>query len=262
MEINKKYNIEEFYIGELYLYTNFANFISPYYNTNQQNKIESFSKTGAINFQQDEARKYIDWENKREYTGFLTIFYKKDNKYICLHDGVSYYIDGNNFIENLIPLNQLLPKINTNKISEISITNALELFDILFKQQVNLYNKEKYPITDYYIGNLVLRETYHQDSLQESRYIYINLPYHIILDKSNLFIESYNQENYTNIIYRCLFLKQHQHLYNLNNYQYYDPNEENLQSIIPLKDYLQELEPPYDETISITKALKLFKHTI
>ena len=262
MEINKKYDIEKFYIGELYLYTNFANFISPYYNTNQQNKIESFKKTRAINFQQDELRKYIDWENKREYTGFLTIFYKQDDKnYICLHDGISYRIDGANFIENLIPLNEILPKVNTERITKLSVSTTLELFDTIFKEQTTLYNKDKHLISEYYVGDIILKETYHQELYPESRYIYINLPHHILLEKYNLSIQCYQQEDYTNIIYRCLFLKYNKHLYNLNNHQFYNQDEYTFESITPLKEYLQETyKPIFLETVSIPKALKLFKN--
>jgi len=264
MEINKKYDIDKFYIGELYLYTNFANFISPYYNINQQNKIKSFKNSRAINFQQDELRKYIDWENKREYTGFLTIFYKQDDKnYICLHDGTSYRIDGTNFIENLIPINEVLPKVNTEKIPKLNISTALELFDTIFKEQTTLYNKDKHLLSEYYIANITLKETYHQEQYPESRYIYINLPHHILLEKSNLSIQTYQQEDYTNIVYRCLFLKQNQYLYNLNNHQFYNQNEYTFESLIPLKDYLQESNKSISqETVSIPKALKLFKNII
>lgn len=258
---NKEYNIEEFYVGELYLYTNFANFISDSYN--QANKIDIFSQSRAINFQQDMESKYIDWENGREYTGFLTIFYKQGDKYICLHNGTSYELKGDNFIENLIPLTELLPKISTELIKSITIPRLLDLFDILFRQQTNLYNNDKYPITDFYIGDLSLRKIYHQESLPDSRYTYINLPYHIILDKTDLAIHSFKQSDYINVVYRCLFLKQGLDLYNIHNHQYYNPNEDTFQTIITLKEYLKEYNISISsDTISIPKSLKSFKRTL
>lgn len=263
MKKNNKYNIEEFFVGELYLYTNFANYISESYNPINQNKVNTFSQSGAINFCQEESRKYIDYENGREYTGFLTIFYKQGNKYICLHDGISYELKGANFIENLVPLNELLPKINTEILSEISIPRALELFDILFKQQTTLYNKEKQPISDYYIGDIVLKETYHQETLPDSKYTYINLPHHIILDKSNLAFQTFQEDNYMNIVYRCLFLKQDLDLYNLHNHQFYNSHEDTFQSIISFQEHIKSIDITIpSETISIPKALKLFKKTI
>lgn len=265
MDKNKKYNIEEFFVGELYLYTNFANFIYESYNPQNRNYVDNFSHSGAINFQQDLISRYIDWENKREYTGFLTIFYKLGDKYICLHDGKPYKLNGSNFIENLIPLSTLLPQINTHLLPEITISKALQLFDILFKNtkdDINLYDETKEKIQDFYIGDIILKEIYHQESLPDSKYQYINLPHHIMLDKSNLLVQRFSDSDYISTVYRCLFLRHDIDLYNINNNQFYNPHEDNLQMLITFQDYMKEFNIGIlQETISIPKALKLFKKT-
>lgn len=260
---NKGYNIEEFYIGELYLYTNFAKFLSESYNPKNQSKINTFAQSRAINFQQDMESRYIDWENGREYAGFLTIFYKQGNKYVCLHDGISYEINGSCFIKNLVPLNELLPKVNSKVESCISIARALELFDILFKKEESqLYNENKQSISDFYVGDLVLREMFHQETLLDSTHTYINLPNHVMLDKSGLAIQSFNEGTYVNRVYRCLFLKDGVDLYNVNNHQFYNPNEDTFQMIVNFKDYTTEYGINVTaQQISIPKALKKFKKT-
>lgn len=258
----KKYNIENFYIGELYLYKNFAGFISESYNKDNNSKVDTFEQTGAINFMQAEESKQIDWINKREYTGFLTIFYKQDNKYICLHDGIPYEINGDNFIKNLIPLNELLPKISSKILSKISMGKALELFNILFKnnKEETLYTEIEYPVSDFIIGDIILKEVQYQELTTDIDYSYIDLPYHTMLNKSNLSIQSFRQDNYINTVYRCLFLKDGVDLYNINNHQFYNPNEDIFQTLINFRDYTQ-IKPSKD-SISIPKALKKFKQTI
>lgn len=265
MDKNKKYNIEEFYVGELYLYTNFANFISVSYNPQAKDQVRNFLQSGAINFQKDMESRYIDWDSGREYTGFLTIFYKQGDKYICLHDGKPYKLNGSNFIENLVPLSSLLPQINTQLLAEITVSKALQLFEILFKNtkdEINLYDETKEKIQDFYIGDIILKEIYHQESLPDSKYQYINLPHHIMLDISNLLVQRFSDSNYISPVYRCLFLRHDIDLYNINNNQFYNPHEDNFQMLITFQDYMKEFNIGIpQETISISKALKLFKKT-
>lgn len=262
----EKYNIENFFVGELYLYTNFANFISDSYDPQTKNQVINFIQSGAINFQTDMESRYIDWDSGREYTGFLTIFYKKGTRYLCLHNGMSYELNGSNFIENLIPLNEILPKINTEIMTSVTIERVLQLFDILFKELIEytqLYNDSKRPISDFYVGDLILKQFYHQESFHESRRQYINLPSHIMLDRHHLTIQTFTEEDYLKVIYRCLFLKQGLDLYNLHNHQVYSHNEDTIQSIVNFQDYLKKFKVEISqELISIPKALKLFKKTI
>lgn len=263
MTKQNKYPIENFYIGELYLYTQFAGMTKGSYIPSGLEKIESFSKTGAINFQPDMISRYIDWENKREYTGFLTIFYKEGNNYICLHDGKIYQLNTPIIIDNLTPINDLLPKIDSKRINQISMYDALELFDILFNESENqLYIEKDRNITDFYVGDLTLREINPSHSM-DTRINYVGLSQRLMLEKSYLDVYSYEQESYINTVYRCLFLKDGVDLYNIHNHQFYNPYEDSIENIIPLKEYLEEFEikSPSKKT-TIHKTLRLFKKTL
>lgn len=259
-----QYPITDFYIGELYLYTKFGNLLMGESIEESERRVQSFSQSGAINFQPDLISRYTDWENKREYTGFLTVFYKQNNKYLCLHDGKIYQLNHPIIIDNLVPLRDLLPKIDAKSIPRISMYEALELFDILFKEDVideKLYNGNKQKISDFIVGDIILREKTPIESA-DARYQYFNLPYHIMLEKSNLAVHSFSGSNYTNIVYRCLFLKDGVDLYNINNFQYYNPNEDSFERIITFDRYMEDFDLSIQsDKMTIPKALRLFKKT-
>jgi len=264
MEKNKVYPIEDFYVGELYLYTSFGNFFQSDLNIEGSNNLEAFSLTGAINFQKDLVSRYTDWENKREYHGFLTIFYKQGDKYICLHDGVIYELNSPCIIDNLIPLKELLPKVNALLPSKINAYKALELFDIVFKKDESImYTEQEQLITDFYIGDISLKESTHPSELFDTRIEYFSLPEHIMLEKNNLALYSHDNGRYTSTVYRCLFLRDIVDLYNLNNHQFYNDNEDKFTQIIGFREYMSEFKIDIPrESITIPKALKYFKKTL
>lgn len=265
MSKNKLYQIENFYVGELYLYTAFGNLLTGNPIVEGREKLESFSKTGAIDFQKNYVNKYIDLETKREYNGFLTIFYKQENKLICLHDGKTYDLVGSYIIDNLVPLNELLPKVDNINISKISMIKALQLFNTLFKSETQeswLYQGNEFATADYYVGDLSLKE---QTPItpNDSRIKYIDLPQHIMLGRTSTEICSYGSDNYVNTVYRCLFLRDGVDLYNLHNHQFYNPHEDKLDRIITFSDYNETFGfQPIKDKISIPKALRLFKKTL
>lgn len=263
MTKQNKYPMKNFYVGELYLYTQFAGMTKGSYIPAGLEKIESFSKTGAINLQKDMVSRYIDWENSREYTGFLTIFYKEGNNYICLHDGKTYQLGTSIIIDNLTMINDLLPKIDSKRLSQISMYDAIELFDILFQETENeLYKETDRSVKDFYVGDLTLSEknpSYNMDT----RVRYIELPQRLMLSKSFLDVYSYENEEYINTVYRCLFLKDGVDLYNIHNHQFYNPYEDIIEGIVPLQEYMDEFEiTTPTKKITIPKALRLFQRTI
>lgn len=266
MEKNKKYSINEFFVGELYFAVSFGNLLVNQSIQEGMDKITSFTQSGAINFQQNLMDKYIDWENRREYTGFLTIFYKQGSKYICLHDGIAYELSGVNFIDNLVPLSELLPQIDTQTISSINMYRALQLFDILFnknKDMSQLYLGEKQLVSDFYVGDISLKEMYRKEQGSDSRRKYIDLPQHYLLDKSGLTLYSFRKSDYVSTVYRCLFLRQGVDLYNVNNNQFYNHNEDKIQGIVDFREYITNFGiKTQSSELSIPKALKLFKRTI
>lgn len=258
-----KYPIGNFYVGELYLYTSFGNLLAGELPNDGKAKIDEFMHSGAINFQQDMKSRYTDWENQREYTGFLTIFYKEGKNYICLHDGKTYQLGTANIIDNLTPLKSLLPKIDAKRLTQISMYDGLELFDILFTETENkFYIGSEQKITNFYVGDIALRTGTPIEATDERTH-YIQLPQQLMLEKSGLDMYSYRSEAHVNTVYRCLFLKDGVDLYNINNHQFYNPNEDLFKSLISFKEYMAELEIRTPaKTTTIPKALRLFKKTI
>ena len=260
-----EYPIIDFYVGELYLYKKFGNLLTGESIQDGEIRIQKFSESGAINFQHDLASQYIDWEKEIEYTGFLTLFYKQNGKYICLHDGKTYDLSSLIIIDNLVLLKDLLPKIDNKKISRISMYDALELFDILFKEdsiEQSLYLENKHKITDFYVGDITLRERKSIDTI-DKRCEYINLSHHLMLEKEGLAIHSSQASDYTNVAYKCLFLRDGVDLYNIHNNQFYNPNEDEFESLSPFAEYLLSNKVSFkSEQTTIPKALRLFKRTI
>lgn len=265
MSKNTLLNIDDFFVGELYLYKSFGNFINGVNSEEEIRIMENFSLTRAINFQQDLISRYIDWDNLREYNGFLTIFYKHDDNYICLHDGNSYKLNSKYIIDNLVPLRDLLPKIDTPQIENINFYQALNVFDLLFQKEsdeTRLYLNHCINTSKLYVGDISLKERTPVES-NESRIAYLNLPQHIMLNRRGLELYSYASSNYINTVYRCLFLLDGVDLYNINDNQFYNPNEDNFDNLITFEDYLKEFEKKETpQTLSIPKALRLFKKTL
>lgn len=151
---NKKiYNINNFYIGELYLSYEFKNLLQSE-NSIQKSKTSSLCINGAINFEQGLLRKYIDWEKRKSYEGILTIFYKENDNYISLYSGKLYNSNSEDFYENLVSLPNALPKSGFDIPSRISIKEALFLFDTLFKNS-KAKNIEEFYSTDYQIPDWI-----------------------------------------------------------------------------------------------------------
>ena len=259
-----EYPITSFFVGEIYLYTKFGNLLKGETTNECEERLKSFQASGAINFQKDSLSRYIDWEETRKYTGFLTIFYKQDNKYICLHDGKVYHKNEATIIDNIIPLTDILPKLEKKYQPRISMYDALELFDNLFQEDLTapiMYQEENKPITDFYVGDIVLQER--NIGNRDERIRYIDLPHHLILQKAGLLQHSYEIENYLNSVYRCLFLKDGVDLYNVNNSKFYNPYEDDFETLIPLTEHLTKEEVIcHSKSISIPKALRLFKKSI
>ena len=260
-----QYPITNFFVGELYLYTKFGNLVSGEDFQNCKKSLDVMLNSEAICFQKDLISRYIDWENSREYIGFLTIFYKQDNKYICLHDGKIYTLNSSNIIDNLVPLNELLPKIDKKSLTRIGMCEALELFDVLFKEEISeveLYKDNNKPITDFIVGDIALRERTPVE-VADARVKYIDLPHHLMLEKDNLSIYSFSQSNYINTVYRCLFLKDGVDLYNLHNHQFYNPHEDVFDNLVSFPNYMDDFDmKPKQDRMSVSKALRLFKKTI
>ncbi|HHT37904.1 MAG TPA: hypothetical protein GXZ95_00630 [Mollicutes bacterium] len=295
---SKKYNVENFYVGELYLSFPFITTTVESCSNKKEYleimKVDSICKKGAIEIRKGSLGKYFDWDSKRCYEGVLTIFYKIDDKYLSFHNGEFYDSFGEDFCDNLVSLSELLPKVDFIKPTSISIKEAINLFDYLFKKKKSnkideLCDKTKYQIQDFYVGNLNLYEGFSLEMENEYKksYQHANLPQKYILFNSDANIgEMYGikGEEKTDhgsiygvhdfVVFKSLFLKQPHGLYNLHNYQVYNQgiltkehfnnkekvDESHYDMMIPFQEYLENGSVEVEsDLITISEALKLYK---
>lgn len=279
---NKKYNIEDFYIGELYIGD-----LGLYSATIVVDTIQN----GAIDIQDRLLIKHYDKDRHRYYDILLTIFHKYNNEYTCLHNGKTYTQEGTDYCKSLISLKDLLPKVSYNIPEYLSFKEPYHIFDKLFKNRkaqkiANSHNKTPYDINDFYTGNLNLYEGFIlEESGSHYPYTYYNLPELRILFESDAkvkvgnYLEIFNEQDNTSkthnyLVCNCLFLKfQGENLYNINNFQTYNKGvlsneqltefkigESYYDHMVPFTETLKEQEVKYDkEKITIPKALKLYK---
>lgn len=277
----EKYDINNFYIGELYLSFHIGSLFedSDIRKQNEENnKIFDMYKTEAINFQKYSIRRY-DYDSMKKYESFLTIFYKIGDKYMCLHNGTLYEVNGVNFCNNLISLSELLPKLSYNIPKEISINDAISMFDLLFKKKNGIkLNNSKYDINDFYVGDLVLHDGYLPNGDSHSKYQYDSLlhKYMLFNSEARMFSMVGKKDASSNLhdfsYFKSLFLRSSNGIYSPYSNQFYNTGvldkvhmadngiyEDYYEWMEPFKYLLKENQISCPQSISIPKALKLYK---
>lgn len=280
-----KCNINNLYVGELYL-TEILENRHTKDNSTLLKKIELI-KNGAID--SNENKMFLiktNSKNKIKKHKIITLYYKINDKYICLHDNNIYYNNGLYYYNNLIEFKVLLPKISYYIQEEITILDSLIIFDKIFNKQISLeqiYNNDKYDIKDYYIGTFLI----YTGLLYKNKNIIPNSIYDYfkyILSKNSRIICSSNNtckiklNNNEEITgrcqynhYECLFLKTETGLYNINNFQtipfknvtdnIYTNRTINNNYCNNIKPLTQEYSINLNDKISIRKALiKIKQH--
>jgi len=293
MNNRKNYNIEQLYVGELYLSYNLIighklNELNP----KEKETINQIILNGAIDFQKDLFKKYTDWKNQKQYHGVLTLFYKEKEEFICLHNGKNYTTNGIDFCEHLIPLPQLLPKISYNMPNTLSLKESLYLFNTLFHPKynhklINIHNKDLYNTNDFYIGNLSLHDGFRSNDFYQ-RYIYYNLVESYLAYNNGATIshffgiedQKFDEEKNRPIglhdykVLKCIFLKLNEtKMYNLNNFQIYQNGtfesstpdsdiitENYYDNLKPLKEVMEKKHIKLKDSTTIPKVLKLSRN--
>lgn len=119
---------------------------------------------------------------------FVTIFKTCADGYFCLHDEKFYKKED---IKNLIPLSQVLPKINNKVITDLSLNSAHYLFNLLFKKGLfkgheRLYDNNPVMVEDLFITYLHFLE----NESEHFKYFYPNAAEWLLLRKNALFTEN------------------------------------------------------------------------
>lgn len=267
INILKKMDSNRFYVGELNFAFYFKNLLIPD-TSNKENKYtyQDFMNTiyhGAVDLTKNSFDK-INEDSKYFYKSVFTLFYKLDNgKYLCLHNGNIYGNLQKDYIENLSPLEDLLPKLDYVYPNKLSVLEALNLFKKSFQKKIN--GKTLFKIDRFYDGKIDLctskyheNDEYHHINLIDSlllKKLFIGAGYTLVRDE-----EQYNYQIFNSIFYRF----SNGDLYNINNNQLYKANNQkvlerviNIDPKVSLKDSLEEREIPFEEEVSISKVLKL-----
>jgi hypothetical protein len=285
-----KNDINEYYVGEVYVSNPFGNLLMPPIKEQieESKKRERLQFSGAINLGFHAC--YTDFDIRRHYDGFLTLFHKVDNEVISLHDGVTYESDGIDFYKNLRPLIDCLPKTDYLPKNELSNEEALKLFGILFGNTWFTDLRVFYPLyanphkmEDYCVCNLNLYNGHKVGNKINDKYEHANIIEQYLIFKSGAKSGSFygvNDASDNPIIhdyacYKCLFVKNNDMLLNLNDNQFYNKGimqKEHMHHtdvmcgetfydwMIPFEEYLDSNNQTYDKKdITIRKSLTLFK---
>ena len=148
----------------------------------------------------------------------ITIFYKLNNDLICLHNFKNYKVNECNF---LYSLRMFFPKIDFEIPKQIKFSEALMIFRYMFDMNLKdsfetMNTNYLYNISDYYVGNLYLKNNVssHENEI-----------YKYILRKSSAKNITFNDAKDYDSIYKCLFYQSTFGLYNLNNNNYHHLNK-------------------------------------
>lgn len=261
----KKYDINNFYVGKLVFLFNYDNLTLSELTKEEKNKqMEKFDIIikGAI-----ELNKRLLNPND---SSVFTIFYRKNNNYYCLHNGKSYQEEDKtiNYCSNMIPLKELLPKIDYYIPYEISMHEANNYFNCLFKNKGKFnYNNTEFNIDSFYFGETDL--CIYSKPLGEDIILHNLAPYEILsslnLKTGNNYeiIKNNNKYNYSR--FKSIFYKfRGSEAYNLCDNQVYLLNnlveiESSVKDLRPLKEELNKKKIYSKDYISIPKVLKLIK---
>lgn len=266
----KKYDINNFYVGELYLSKELEGLT--YTGIVDSKKSGPLLENGAIRIEKEKRNKYVDLKKGLEYEGFLTLFYKQGFNYICLHNGKVYSLLADDFAINLVPIKDIIPKVDNKVKNKISVNQALEIFDILLgdkdKNLKKLYVKNTHDSSLFLVGDLnvcYMKDQGHKFDFFDN---YTNLTFNYLLDDELLkgYVELKEDKfKTTYLIYKSLFFKNDSSskLLSLNTNQYYEDKKKMDTSyysdVISFDEYLKEKKKPVVRKLTIPKALDLLK---
>lgn len=258
---NNTFCIEKFYVGKLNFGFRFGNLLVPQKLTkhdHEQYDLElSTLSNGAISLSNISSIDLTNWDERMRYDSIFTVFYEQDeDTYICLHNGNTYHLKGDNYCSDLVPLISCIPKIASKVDDKITCSKARSLFNILFKdKKKNLYNdKDKYLLDCFYHGNL---ELYIGNGKEDA-----NIAQRLMLSAKDIYswgrYTTKDDESFSflNIIVLSL---DGDKIYNINDNRMYDSNTIN--SKIRLSSSLADEEfytsRIHDDKVTIPKVLKL-----
>ena len=260
------YSIDSFYVGILNISCKMGNLLIPH-NTNfsdlSKRKFELLNN-GAL------YKEYFNnWNRRLAYDSIYTLFLKKDNKYLCLHNGKIYTENGDDYCCYLQKFKDTFPKIDFNLSDKITIPMALNYFDIIYSKVagVSLHDSNiTHPLDFYYIGDLNLA-THTHDINTDDKIDEQNILNEIKLKREMLIaiyskLDYNNQKENTFDIFQCIFLKQGAAYYNISDFSYYKTSGNSYcDQLIPAVTYFENKNSciSIPDNISINYIYELYE---
>ena len=256
-------SIEKFYVGKLNFGFRFNNLLVSQKLTNHDHEQLDLEfdtlASGAIRLSNISFIDLTNWDERIRYDSIFTVFYKEDeDTYICLHNGNTYHLKGENYCSDLVPLTICIPEIASIVDNKISCSKARSIFDILFKDKnKTLYNnKDKYLLERFYYGNL---ELYTGNGKEDA-----NIAQRLMLSAKGIYswggYTTKDDKSYSfyNVI---VLLLENDKIFNINENKMYDSNVTNskiiLASPLVLVDEKFYSSRIHEDKITIPKLLKL-----
>ena len=264
----EKNDVEKYYVGYLNIHV-------PYSTIEETLKKENDAKTKIINSTMDNGAislKSVKFErllNKHKYESMLSVFYRLDeDHFMCLHNGIIYSLEGSDYCSELVPLIEVVPKIDFDLSLLVTNDEVKKIFSGVFKKN-NFTFKELHDIKDFYCGRLKICMGY----TEKDKYHDLNVLRRVALNSNPILFESSKgssilegNEEIDYINYQPIFLQISKKLfYNVNDYQNYtlrtndDKKSNHLEIETPLSVRLKSLGIKYPKKVTISKVLKLQK---
>ena len=224
--------------------------------------------SGAINLLELHMDDIVPYNPHYNYHSLLSLFYKVDDKYYCLHNGNYYKLDnnGDTFCSDLVKLKDVVPKFGYNLPNQISNHRAKTIFNSLFKKfNINMFNNDKFNINDFYLGGLDLCD----GSTIQRVHRDFAIPTQIIMYKQNLYCQGgYSKREYLDdkeietdyAMFNSIYLKlDDENYYNINNFKIYNIDsfkafDDKVKIEKPLKKELGYTD--LEDRVTLSKVLK------
>lgn len=258
---SNNFSIEKFYVGKLNFGFKFGNLLVSQELTNHDHEqIDLEFNTlanGAISLSNISFIDLTNWGERIRYDSIFTVFFKEDeDTYICLHNGNTYHLKGENYCSDLVPLTICIPEIASKVDNKISCSKARSIFDILFKDKnKTLYNnKDKYLLECFYYGNL---ELYTGNNKEDA-----NIAQRLMLSAKGIYswggYTTKDDKSYSFYDVIVLSLEDGK-IFNINENKMYDSNATNSRirlssSLVDKEFYTSRI---HEDKITIPKVLKL-----
>ena len=247
---------EKLYVGKLNIGHKIGNLLTrekPTKHDLEQIKLKSNTlANGAISLNNISFTDIANWDERIRYESIFTLFYELDkNTYICLHNGNTYNLKGENYCSDLTPLISCIPKISYKIDDRITCTKARSIFNVLFKDNnKDIYNnRDKYNLDSFYHANLELCIGNDKEDA--------NLAQVIMLSKNGIYpISGYTKKD--NELFRLynviILMLENNKLLNINDNRI---NESNIKLTSPLKVDRLYSDNIKEDKVTIPKILKI-----